>query len=138
MTGHLSDPSLAAAALGATPDSLVADLKTMGLLFESLVTHDLLVYARVQGATVSHYRDDSNLEVDLIVQQAGGAWGAFEVKLGAAQEDEGAKNVLNLERKMVERGERPAAVRAVIVGVGGVARVRPDGVAVVPFDVLGV
>lgn len=135
---HLVDPSLAVAALGAAPETLLDDLKTLGFLFESLVTHDLLVYARVQGATVSHYRDDSDLEVDLIVQQSEGAWGAFEVKLGASQEDEGAKNVCALERKMVERGERPAAVKAVIVGVGGVARMRPDGVAVVPLDTLGV
>lgn len=134
---HMADPSLAAAALGATPDSLVQDQKTMGSLFESLVTHDLKVYARAMDARVCHYRDDANLEVDLIVSRADGAWGAFEVKLGSAQEDDAAKNVCALERKMVERGEQPPLVKAVIVGVGGIARMRPDGVAVVPFDTLG-
>ena len=133
---HISDVSLAAAALGATPESLVADLKTLGFLFESLVTHDLMVFARLLGASVFHYRDDSNLEVDLIVQKADGEWGAFEVKLADNQEDIAASSVLSLERKMVARGERPPAVKAVIVGAGGVARVRPDGVSVIPVDTL--
>lgn len=33
---HLADPSLAAAALGATPEALLGDFRTLGLLFESL------------------------------------------------------------------------------------------------------
>ncbi len=134
---HMADPSLAAAALGATPDSLVADAKTLGFLFGSLVAHDLRVYARAMGATLAHYRDDSNLEVDLIVAREDGSWGAFEVKLGSDQEDAGARSVLALERKMVQRGERPPSARVVVVGLGAVAHVRPDGVAVVPVDCLG-
>ncbi len=134
---HLADPSLAAAALGATPKSLLADLKTMGFLFESLVLHDLLVYARAFGASVRHYHDDVDLEVDAIVAAPEGAWGAFEVKLGANQEDEAASALCALERKMVTRGEQPPAVKAVVVGVGGIAYTRPDGVQVVPLDRLG-
>ena len=42
---HLADPSLAVALLGANPESLASDPKTLGLLFESLVLHDLKVYA---------------------------------------------------------------------------------------------
>ena len=134
---HLTDPSLAAAALGITPESLIADQKTMGFLFESLVTHDLIVYARAMDARVCHYRDDSNLEVDLIVQRSDGAWGSFEVKLGSKQEEEAARNLRALEKKMVERGEKRPSVKAIIVGVGGVASMRDDGVAVVPIDTLG-
>ena len=134
---HLADPSLAAAALGATPNSLVNDLKTLGLLFESLVLHDLSVYAQTFGGSVMHYRDDSDLEVDAIVTMPGGDWGAFEIKLGSAQEDDAARSVNALARKMTERGERPPTVRAVVVGVGGIGYQRDDGVAVVPFDQLG-
>lgn len=135
---HLSDVSLAASALGLTPETLIGDQKTMGLLFESLVAHDLRIYARAINAKIMHYRDDSNLEVDLIVECSDGRWGAFEVKMGSVQEDDGAANVRALERKMVERGERPASVKAVIVGIGGVAHMREDGVAIVPIDTLGV
>ena len=115
----------------------MGDEKMLGFLFESLVAHDLRVYARAMRAELRHYRDDSNLEVDLVVEREDGAWGAFEVKLGADREDVGARSVLALDRKMTERGERPASVLAVVVGVGGVARVRPDGVLVVPVDLLG-
>lgn len=97
-----------------------------------------MVYARSMDATVMHYRDDSNLEVDLIVETRNGDWGAFEVKLGAAQIDDGARNVLRLDRKMTERGQKPAAVKAVIVGIGGVAHMRNDGVQVIPLDTLGI
>ena len=134
---HLADPSLAAAALGATPKSLLRDLKTLGFLFESLVVHDLMVYARPLDATVCHYHDDVDLECDAIVAMPGGDWGAFEVKLGTDQEDAAAKSLCALERKMVARGERPPAVKAVVVGVGGFGYVRPDGVQVVPLDKLG-
>lgn len=135
---HLADPSLAAAAIGATVDTLLSDPKTLGFLFESLVTHDLMVYARSMDATVMHYRDNSDLEVDLIVETRNGDWGTFEVKLGAVQIDDGARNVLRLDRKMTERGQKPASVKAVIVGVGGTAHLRNDGVQVIPIDTLGI
>lgn len=135
---HMADSSLAAAALGATPQSLLADLKTLGFLFESLVTHDLMVYARANDARVSHYQDDSGLEVDLIVQRSDGEWAPVEVKLGSDQENAGATSVCALERKMTERGERRAAFKAVVVGVGGIAHLREDGVVVIPIDTLGV
>ena len=133
---HLADPSLAVAALGATPESLMGDLKTMGFLFESLVAHELIVYARAMDAKVMHYNDDTNLEVDLIVQARDGRWGAFDVKLGADQEDAAAANLNRLEAKMVKRGERGPSVKAVVVGVGAVAHTREDGVKVIPIDAL--
>ncbi|NMN02433.1 ATP-binding protein [Bifidobacterium panos] len=135
---HLADPSLAAAAIGATTDTLRTDPKTLGFLFESLATHDLMVYARAIDAHVMHYRDDSHLEVDLIVEMRDGRWGAFEVKLGSAQIEDGAANVNALDRKMRERGQRAASVKAVIVGTGAIAHRRDDGVQVIPLDTLGV
>ncbi len=134
---HLADPSLAAAALGASPSSLIADLKTLGLLFESLAIHDLKVYARVCGTHVMHYRDDSDLEVDAIVSAGNGTWGAIEIKLGAAQEDAAAAALNSLEKKMVNRGERPPAFKAIVVGTGSFGYTREDGIQVVPFDQLG-
>jgi hypothetical protein len=134
---HLADPSLAAAALGATPESLVNDLKTLGLLFESLVLHDLLVYAQTFRGRVMHYRDNADLEVDAIIGLPGGQWTACEIKLGAAQEDAAAASLVALERKMTARGERAPLLKLVIVGTGAIGRLRSDGVAVVPYDVLG-
>ena len=81
-THHFVDPSLAVAALDADPTRLLRDIETLGLLFESLVVRDLRVYAQGLDANVYHYRDNTGLEADAIVQRRDGAWAAFEVKLG--------------------------------------------------------
>ncbi|UUZ60903.1 DUF4143 domain-containing protein [Nocardioides sp. B-3] len=64
---HLVDPALAAAALGAGPQQLRGDLKTLGTLFESAVVHDLTVLASPIDGEVSHYRDSNNKEIDAII-----------------------------------------------------------------------
>ena len=135
---HLADPSLAAAALGATAHKLMADLKTLGFLFESLVAHDLIVYAEALGATVCHYHDDSDLEADLVIEHPDGSWIPVEVKLGASQADEAARNLVALKEKMMRGGYRSPAAMLAVVGVGGVATLREDGVQVAPIDTLGV
>ncbi len=133
---HFVDPSLAAAALGATPDRLLADLAYFGCLFESLVYRDLSVYARACDAALYHYRDNTNLEVDIIVQNRQGEWCAFEVKLGAGQVDAAARNLLKLcERVDVESVGEP---RSLVVVVGsGYGYQRADGVIVLPISALG-
>lgn len=52
---HLADPALAAAALSADADALIADPNTLGFLFESAVVHDLTVMAEAQGGHVDHH-----------------------------------------------------------------------------------
>src|SRR6185437_15324798 len=79
---HFVDPSLAVAALGASPERLLRDLNYLGLLFESLVIRDLRVYAQRLDGVVPYYADNSGLEVDTIVETRDGRWAAFEVKLG--------------------------------------------------------
>ena len=66
-TRHLSDPAIAAAALGAGPKDLINDLNTFGFLFESLCVRDLRVYAQALGGDVYHYRDKRGLECDAVV-----------------------------------------------------------------------
>lgn len=104
---HLADPSLAVALLGANPESLASDPKTLGLLFESLVLHDLKVYAAANDSSVSHYHDADDLEVDAVLHRRDGTWIAVEIKLGSPQIPEASANLLRLERKLVERGEKP-------------------------------
>ena len=133
---HLADPSLAVALIGADRDSLSADPKTLGLLFESLVLHDLKVYAAASDASVSHYHDGDDLEVDAIVHVRDGSWAAVEVKLGSPQISEATDNLTRLERKMAEHGERPPVAKCVIVGYGVPSHVTSDGIQVIPIDVL--
>ncbi len=133
----LVDPSLAAAGMYATATTLAQDRKTFGFLFENLCLRDLSVYAAALPARLFHYHDNADLEVDAIIQGDDGRWAGVEIKAGAAQEDDGATALLRLRNKMVERGEDPPASLIVIVGAGSFAHRRPDGVDVVPIDLMG-
>ena len=133
---HLVDPSLAAAALRAGPDRLLADLNTLGLLFESLVVRDLRVYGGPLDAEVCHYRDSSGAEVDVILQAADGAWGAFEVKLGSGDVDAWAAKLLRFAADVDTSRVGEPAVLAVVTATG-YGYTRPDGVVVVPIGALG-
>jgi len=133
---HLVDPSLAVAALGADPDSLLYDVKTGGLLFESLCARDLRVYAQAGQGDVFHYRDAKGLEVDAIVTGKGNKWGAVEVKLGSTQVDKAVLSLLRLKGKLAQSAPEPSFLM-VLVASGGVAHTRDDGVHVVPIDCLG-
>lgn len=130
------DPSLAVAALRASPEQLLKDLNLMGFLYESLVIRDLRVYAQAADAQVLQYRDNTGLEVDAIVETADGRWAAFEIKLGSGMADEAAVNLLKFSQRVdVVKCGKPSAL-AVIVG-SGYGYVRPDGVAVIPIGALG-
>lgn len=133
---HLADPSLAVALLGANPESLASDPKTLGLLFESLVLHDLKVYAAANDSSVSHYHDTDDLEVDAVIHRRDGTWIAVEIKLGSPQIPEASANLLRLERKLVKRGERPPAAKLIVIGFGMPAHTTPEGIIVAPVDTL--
>lgn len=130
-TWHYVDPSLAAAALGASPATLLDDPRTLGFLFESLAVRDLRVYAEAMGATVCHYRDERGLEVDAIVELADGRWAAFEVKLGGESSIERA--AANLHKLAAQVSEARAAQIAglAVITAGATSYRRADGVAVI-------
>lgn len=94
------DPSLACVALGATEEKLKKDLNSLGLLFESLCIRDLRVYVDSLGGKVYYYRDETDLEIDAIVELQNGDWGAFEIKLGAGFIEEAEKNLITFKEKV--------------------------------------
>jgi len=132
---HLSDPSLAAAAIGATNDKLLKDFNTLGYLFESLCVRDMRIYAASNEAAVSHYRDKTGLEADIIIEKYDGAWGAMEVKLGSNQEDKAADNLLILASRIDTSKRGSPAFLAVITG-GKYPYRRKDGIYVLPIGCL--
>ena len=134
---HFVDPSLAVAALGASPARLVADLKFFGFLFESMVIRDLRIYAQAADAEVFHYREKDGLEVDAIVETADGRWAAFEIKLGAGAVDDGARNLRRLAQRLADSGHQPPAALAVIVPSGYGAVGGSGKVGLVPINALG-
>lgn len=133
---HFVDPSLAVAALRATPEQLLREIRWLGFLFESLVVRDLRVYAQANDAVVRHYRDNTGLEVDAIVETAAGEWAAFEVKLGHNLVDEAAANLLTFaERVDTTVSGKPRTLG--VITATGYGYVRPDGVVVIPVGELG-
>ena len=133
---HFVDPSLAVAALRATPERLLADMRLLGFLFESLVVRDLRVYAQEADARVLQHRDGNGLEVDAIVEVADGRWAAFEVKLGAGQVDEAAANLKRFAKQIDTDSCGDPAALGVIVGTG-YGYVREDGIMTIPIGALG-
>ncbi len=133
----LSDPSLAAALLKASPDKLLSDLNTLGFLFESLCLRDLKIYAESFGALLYHYQDYNNNEIDAVVELQNGSWCAFEIKLGANQIDKAAANLLRIKNSLGKdpKGKAPS-VLCVISGLSNAAYKRDDGVFVVPITAL--
>jgi predicted AAA+ superfamily ATPase len=133
---HLADTSLACAALRVTPDRLLKDLNTLGILFESLVVHELRVYAQMIGGEVYHYRDSNGVEADAVIELPDGRWAGCEVKLGVGAVDAGAESLLRFAHTVdAGRAGEPAAL--IVVTSTGTAHRRKDGVGVVPIGLLG-
>lgn len=132
---HFVDPSLAVAALRATPEGLLKDLNFLGFLFESLVIRDLRIYAQQIGGNVLQYRDNTGLEVDAIVETGDGRWGAFEIKLGGKLVEDGASNLRTFIDRVDTAKSGAPAIAAVITGTG-YGYVREDGIAVLPIGAL--
>ncbi|KQV06316.1 ATP-binding protein [Leifsonia sp. Root112D2] len=133
---HFVDPSLAVAALGASPAMLLKDLNTLGFLFESLVIRDLRIFAQALDGTIKHYRDASGLEVDAIVTLRDGSWAAIEIKLGDNRVDEAAASLLRFNEKVDTSKVGKPKFLAVITTTKYAYR-RDDGVDVVPLGAFG-
>ena len=133
---HFCDPALTCALLNATPEKLINDLETLGLLFEALCERDLKIYAEAFGAQVYHYQDYENKEIDAVVELKDGRWCAFEIKLGANQIDKAAENLISISKKIETEGGKQPAIMCVICGLSNAAYQRPDGIFVVPITAL--
>lgn len=133
---HLSDPSLAAALLNATPEMLLNDLNTLGFLFEALCERDLKIYAESFDADLYHYQDYNNNEMDAVIAMPNGKWCGFEIKLGANQIDMAAENLIKIKNEIKANGGIAPDSLCVICGLSNAAYQRPDGVFVVPITAL--
>ncbi|MBQ6293958.1 MAG: ATP-binding protein [Lachnospiraceae bacterium] len=132
-TRHFTDPSIGAAALGITPEGIFKDITTFGLLFESLVIHDLRVYADTIGARVYKYRDGRKREADAVIQFRDGSWALIEVKLGGEDDIlQASKNLLSIAGDIdEEKTGKPAFL--MVVTKNKVAYRMKNGVYAVPL-----
>ena len=137
-TRYFGDPSIAAASLGVGPEALVGDLRTMGLLFETMAARDLRVYAQAMRGEVRHFRDSSGLECDAVVCMRDGSYGLVEMKLGGESAvADGAASLLEVASRIDTARMSPPSFMMVLVAVGEYAYRRRDGVCVVPIGCLG-
>ena len=133
-TRYFVDPSIA---LGIGPNDLINDLKTMGLLFETMAIRDLRVYADLLDANVYHYRDKNGLECDAVIHCRNGSYGLVEIKLGGDKLiDEGAASLKKLSSKIDTDKMKKPSFLMVLTANSNVAYKRNDGVIVVPVGAL--
>ena len=108
---------------------ILNDPNYLGFLFESLVIHNLRVYAQANDANVSYYRDSNNDEIDAIVQNRAGTWAAFEVKLGSKTFDETAGKLIRITKNISKK----YSSLNIITGTG-TTYTRLDGVNIISLS----
>lgn len=138
-TRYFIDSSIAAAALGISPDDLINDLKTFGFLFKTMAIRDLRVYAESIDGNVYHYRDKSDLECDAVIHLRDGSYGLVEIKLGGETAIEsGAKSLMKLASIIDTDKMKKPSFMMILTGIGNIAYKRSDGIYVVPIGSFGI
>ncbi len=139
---NLVDPSIAAAALGVSPEYFSGDYRTLGFLFESLYIRDLKIYSSLHGGMVSYYHDRTGLEADAVLHLEDGRYALIEFKLGQSEIDKGAYNLLKIENLIRKHNEdeckskiRMPDLKLIVTGTRYGYR-RSDGVFVIPIGCL--
>lgn len=136
-TRYFTDPSIATAALGLGPKDLINDMRTFGLIFETLCMRDLRVYASSLDGDVYHFRDKNGLECDAVVHLPNGKYGMIEVKIGGDDLiSEGAESLKKLASNIDTEKMKAPSFMMVLTGIGQYAYKREDGVLVVPIGSL--
>ena len=132
---EFTDPSIAVATMGLSPQSLVDDLNTFGFIFETLCIRDLRVYTSKKWGEISYYRDRNGLEADCVIHLENGDYALIEFKLGSDEIEKGAKNLLKLRNLLKEKNFKEPKFLAVITG-GKYAYTTEDNVKVIPIGCL--
>lgn len=139
---NLTDPSIAVAALGLSPEYFNTDFKTLGFLFESLCIRDLKIYSSSFDGTMSYYRDRYGLEADGVLHLNDGRYALLEFKLGSKEIDDGAKHLCEIEKLVKEYNEKEQQCKLrlpdlkIVVTGNQYGYRRPDGVFVIPIGCL--
>lgn len=131
---HLTDPSLACAALNLTADKLMKDLNTFGFMFESLVERDLRIYIEYLGGKLYHFRDSiTRLEIDSILEFSDGDYAAVEIKLGYNKIEEAKKQLLKFYDNMITK---PKFMCIITSNFTSVVKDPETGIYILPISAL--
>ena len=133
-TRYFTDPSIAAAALGVSPDELMNDLPTFGLFFETLAIRDLRTYAEELGGRLYHYHDKSGLECDAVMRLENGRYGLIEIKTGGdALVAKGVKSLKALSEKIDTTKMPNPSFMMILMADGDFIYRTDDGILVCPI-----
>ena len=138
---EFTDPSIAVAALGTSPEELLMDLNTFGFIFETLCIRDLKAYSQADRGSVSYYHDRLGLEADCVLHLDNGKYALIEFKLGSREIEEGSQHLIKLRNLICEQNKkqggyiREPSFLMVLTG-GEMAYKRKDGVYIVPIGCL--
>ena len=88
--------------MGANPEKLLHDFETFGFIFETLCYRDLKVYSQSMGGKLYYY-NDTTLEVDCVLEIDDGRYGLIEFKLGDSRIEEGAQNLLKMDKLIKQK-----------------------------------
>ncbi len=118
---HLADPALACAALGYDADQLANDPHRFAAIFTAMVIHDLRVYLEGTGAQLWHYKDETGLAIDAIIEYPDGRWAALQTSLGDhhAIDAEIALETLRDDRLDLEQVGQPRYLAVITGGTHG-------------------
>lgn len=137
-----TDPSIAVAALGLSPELLQMDLKTYGFIFECMAMRDLRAYSQSSYGSISYYHDRYDLEADAVLHLDDGRYALIEFKLGGTEIEKGAKHLLEIRELVRKKNVTEAQIQMkepdllLIITAGPVAYTRPDGVKIIPLACL--
>ena len=136
-TRYFVDPSVATAALDASPANLMKDLRSFGYLFETLCMRDLRTYMEVQRGHVFRYHDKTGLECDAVLEDAKGRYALVEMKLGGERLiQDGVASLDGYLRLFESRKALRPVFRMVVTAIGDYAYRRKDGIIVCPIGCL--
>lgn len=108
----------------------------MGYFFEDMAIRDLTVYAESIDATIKHYHDSSNQEVDAIVEMKNGDYAAIEIKIYSENNiKEGVSSLSRFEKKMKESNLKTPKIKMILTSHGACYKIS-EGVYVVPITML--
>lgn len=134
-TRHFVDTSVAAYSLNMSPNDLLNDPKTYGLLFEDFAVKELSIYVSGYEGEIRHFRDGNGLECDAVIHLPDGRYALVEIKLGGEELiNEGITKLKAIKKKIIENGQNLPTFMMVITASGD-AYIQDD-VYIVPINIL--
>jgi hypothetical protein len=113
----------------------MSDLNYYGFLFESLCLRDLRVLASELDGEVFYYADNTQLDIDAIIQLKDGRWGAIQIKVGSAHLEDAASDLDRFVEKLDYKKIKKPSFLMILTGTRDAYK-RPDGKFVVPLGLL--